>query len=88
MEIDDAVNYVFRHFQRIYQIESGDEPFDTRIRELQKELAEELGVTQVTVSSWEHGKSFPSPGRLKQVADVLNTTVEELLKEPGKKEEG
>ena len=54
----------------------------------QKELAEELGVTQVTVSSWEHGKSFPSPGRLKQVADVLNTTVEELLKEPGKKEEG
>ncbi|MBR6135006.1 MAG: hypothetical protein IKQ22_00770 [Clostridia bacterium] len=40
-EIDDAVNYVFRHFQRIYQIESGDEPFDTRIRELQKELAEE-----------------------------------------------
>lgn len=41
MEIDDAVNYVFRHFQRIYQIESGDEPFDTRIRELQKELAEE-----------------------------------------------
>ena len=41
MEIDDAVNYVFRHFQRIYQIESGDEPFDTRINELQKELAEE-----------------------------------------------
>lgn len=40
-EIDDAVNYVFRHFQRIYQIESGDEPFDTRIRELQKELAKE-----------------------------------------------
>lgn len=41
MEIDDAINYVFRHYQRIYQIESGDEPFDTRIRELQKELAEE-----------------------------------------------
>ena len=41
MEIDDAINYVFRHFQRIYQIESGDEPFDTRIRELQKELAAE-----------------------------------------------
>ena len=41
MEIDDAVNYVFRHFQRVYQIESGDEPFNTRIRELQKELAEE-----------------------------------------------
>ena len=41
MEIDDAINYVFRHFQRIYQIESGDEPFDTRIGELQKELAAE-----------------------------------------------
>lgn len=41
MEIDDAVNYVFRHFQRIYQIEDGAEPFDTRIRELQEELAKE-----------------------------------------------
>ena len=41
MEIDDAVNYVFRHFQRIYQIESGDEPFDTCINEFQKRLAEE-----------------------------------------------
>ena len=39
MEIDDAVNYVFRHFQRIYQIEDGAEPFDTRIRELQEEPA-------------------------------------------------
>lgn len=47
----------------------------------QKELAERLGVSQVTVCMWEQGKSFPSVTRLKTVAEVLDTTVEELLPE-------
>ena len=41
MEIDDAVNHIFRHYQRQMDIEDGMEPFDTRINELQKELAAE-----------------------------------------------
>ena len=45
----------------------------------QKKLAESMGVSQVSVSAWEHGKALPKPCRLRQLADVLNTTVEELI---------
>ena len=45
----------------------------------QKELAEKLGISQVSVCKWEHGKSFPNVKRLKQVADILGTSVESLL---------
>ena len=47
----------------------------------QKELAERLCVSQVTVCKWEQGKSFPNVKRLKAVAEALDTTVEELLPE-------
>ena len=47
----------------------------------QKELAERLGVSQVSVCKWEQGKVFPNVKRLKTVAKVLDTTVEELLPE-------
>ena len=45
----------------------------------QKELAEKLGISQVSVCKWEQGKSFPNVKRLKQVADILGTSVESLL---------
>ncbi len=47
----------------------------------QKELAERLGVSPVAVCRWEQGKAFPKVERLKTVAEVLDTTVEELLPE-------
>ena len=45
----------------------------------QIDLAKELGVSHVTVNKWEKGKMFPDVKRLKQVADVLNVHVEDLL---------
>ena len=45
----------------------------------QIELAEKLGVSHVSVCKWENGQTFPRPGRLKTIADVLHTTVENLL---------
>ena len=45
----------------------------------QKELADMLGVSQVSVCKWEQGKAFPSVKRLKQVASLLDMTVEELI---------
>lgn len=49
----------------------------------QKELAQKLGVTNVTVSKWENGEMLPKAKRLKEVAAVLNTTIGELLNEGG-----
>lgn len=47
----------------------------------QCELAEKLGVSTVTVCKWEHGQTLPRAKRIRAVADALNTTVSELLKE-------
>lgn len=47
----------------------------------QKQFADLLGVSPVAVSKWECGKAFPRVTRLKQIADVLDTSVENLLME-------
>ena len=56
-----------------------------KIREREKidqvELAQKLGVCQSSVSMWETGKSNPRADILLQIANLLNTTVEELYKE-------
>lgn len=46
----------------------------------QKALAEMLGVSPGTVCMWEKGITNPTAKRLKPLAMILNTTVDELLK--------
>lgn len=46
----------------------------------QKELAEQLYVTDKTVSKWERGLSMPNVALLIPIAEVLNVTVTELLR--------
>ena len=43
----------------------------------QKELAIEIGVSNATVSDWEHGKKDPTGERLKRLADYFG--VDELV---------
>lgn len=47
----------------------------------QTELAAKLGVTSGAVSQWEKGLTRPEIGKLKQLADVLKITVDDLLTE-------
>ena len=46
----------------------------------QGQLAEKLGVTQGAVSQWENGLSFPDVRLLVKLSEVLDCTVDELLK--------
>lgn len=45
----------------------------------QKELAEQLHVTDKAVSKWERGVNFPDLGLMESLADALNTTPAVLL---------
>lgn len=45
----------------------------------QKELAENIGITDKAVSRWETGKGFPDVSLLTALADSLDTTVSELV---------
>ena len=45
----------------------------------QEQLAETLGVSNKTISKWENGMSVPDAEQLAALADVLHTTVGELL---------
>lgn len=44
-----------------------------------KSLAEKLGITHQSVSSWERGESMPSTGKLEKLAEILGTTVSMLM---------
>ena len=51
----------------------------------QKEFAHILGVSQQTIASWEIGRTEPSNGLLKDIANYFNVTTDYLLgKEAGK----
>jgi len=57
-----------------------------RIRELriaqklsQQELATKLGIDRSTVAKWETGVHSPRIDKLRQLAKVLNCSLEELL---------
>lgn len=61
-----------------------------RLRELRKQagftqaaVAEQLKVTQAAVSDWESGKTWPSTEKLRPLAQMLKTTVDELLSNIG-----
>lgn len=47
----------------------------------QEELAENLGVSRITVHKWESGRTLPRAKRLREVAVALGTTAAELLNE-------
>jgi transcriptional regulator with XRE-family HTH domain len=52
---------------------------------LQKDLAEELGIKQNTLSNWELGNREPTFDQLCRLADIFNTTTDYLLgREPKK----
>lgn len=45
----------------------------------QIELAKRLGITAGAVSQWECGRCKPSCKKLKALAEILNTTVDDLI---------
>ena len=45
----------------------------------QKELAEQMGITDKAVSKWERNLSCPDVTTIPKLAEVLDTTVEKLL---------
>lgn len=51
----------------------------------QNSLARELGVSEMTVSSWVSGKRFPTVETLDRVATVLGIRFTELFQEPRRK---
>ncbi len=65
----------------------GEMKVGTKIAELrninnitQLELAEKLGVTDRAVSKWETGSGYPDIALLPQIADILNVSVDYLLR--------
>lgn len=53
----------------------------------QRELAQRLGVNQVSVCLWESGKNLPRARRLQKIAEIIGCTVGELF-EPEEMERG
>lgn len=60
--------------------------FPERLKEMrlkrgltQKELGEKVGVKQNTFTNWEKGKREPNFDNLIKLANILNTTTDELL---------
>ena len=44
----------------------------------QAELSEELGLDQVTVAKWEHGRSMPSNEMISKLANILEMDSEQV----------
>ena len=57
--------------------------FIKKIREenklTQKELADKLGVTFQAVSKWENGKNVPDISILKEMSEMFNVDIDEIL---------
>lgn len=45
----------------------------------QRELAEKMGVNQVTVSDWETGKSAPTAAKIPTLAKALGCEINDLF---------
>lgn len=46
----------------------------------QNELAQEMGISRTTVTMWEVGSAKPTADKLLKLAQVLECTVDELLR--------
>ena len=58
----------------------------TRMRELRlqhgltaKQMANQLHLSESSVTLYETGKREPTPGTLSKIADILGTTVDDLI---------
>lgn len=47
----------------------------------QKELAKIIGVSNLTISSWETGKTEPTVSQLKKIAEVTDINIINLVTE-------
>ena len=47
----------------------------------QEELAEKLNVSRQAITKWESGDGIPDIENLKELSDLFNTTIDELIKE-------
>ena len=45
----------------------------------QADIAEQLGVSNRSISNWENGKNMPDLSLLKPLCEILNITINELL---------
>lgn len=50
-----------------------------KLKLTQEQLAEKIGVTDRAISRWENGKSMPDVSLFKQLCEVLDITLDELL---------
>lgn len=50
----------------------------------QESLAEQLGVSRQTISSWENGKSYPDIVSIIKMSDIFNISLDKMLKEDKK----
>lgn len=46
----------------------------------QEDLAEKLGVSRQTVSSWENDKSYPDIASIVKISEIFKVSLDELLK--------
>ena len=58
--------------------------YDLRISQglSQKELAEQLGITNKAISKWENATASPSINQIIRLSEFFNISIDELLKEP------
>ena len=47
----------------------------------QNEAAAAIGVTQGTMRMWENGQTYPTGERIKTVAEVYGSTIDELFED-------
>lgn len=47
----------------------------------QKNLAEKLNVSRAAVAKWEAGQSYPDVSNLIKISDIMNVTVDYLVRE-------
>lgn len=62
--------------------------FATKIRNYRRQrdwtqqvVAEKLGVSRKTISSWENGRSYPDIFMLVQLSDLYRVSLDDLLRE-------